>query len=111
MIGLAASVAPIAAVADELSSHETAFLHGRIDAAALRERLCAAPDRRSMAALCDDQPGRAVLLFERQRRAHWTMKGPDALWAAMARGDITPAFAQTMHKHCFGLERRRVASH
>ena len=104
-------VAPAAPAAGETGSHETAFLHGRIDAAALRDRLCAAPERRSTGALCDDEPARATLMFERQRRAHWTMKGPDALWGAVARGDMTPAFARTMHDHCFGLERKRVATH
>ena len=83
-----------------------AFLHGRVEAAAFVTELCANVDRRSLAAMCDDDPARVALGLERRRRAHWTALGPDALWAAARRGAITGAFARRMHDECFAGERR-----
>ena len=94
------------ATAADRGDAQSAFLHGRIEAAALLTQLCANVDRRSVAAMCDDDPVRVTLALDRRRRAHWTALGPDALWRAVDRGAMPAAFARRMDRECFGAERR-----
>ena len=100
-----------AASAAELTPDERAFMYGHITAVQLRASLCEGPGRRSLGAMCDDEPELDLRVFERTRRAHWTMKGPDALWLAVSRGELAPELARKLHRDCFGMERRAILSH
>lgn len=78
----------------------SAFVHGEVEATALLDALCARIDRRSLAAMCDDDPATVLRGFKRRRCAHWAALGPDALRAAARNGTLTPGFARRMRDEC-----------